>query len=138
MVKLKNFLMMFCLAVLLPCAVLMMNSGTASAMTLADLQGNYRIQATQHNGSKFAGCIITLKMENGELIGTVTKATRRSGLQEGMTFLEDVYVDNGKVHCNCLVDGYPDSYRATRIDVLRGGQVLDFSNGIGGHLLHKI
>ena len=83
--KIKSILTIFCLAVLLPCAVLMMNTGTASAMTLADLQGNYRVQ-DQHNSSEFAGCIITLKMENGELIGIVTKAARRSGLQEGMTF----------------------------------------------------
>lgn len=136
MIKLKSILTMFCLAVLLPCAVLMMNTGTASAMTLADLQGNYRVQ-DQHNSSEFAGCIITLKMENGELIGIVTKATRQSGLQEGMTFLEDVYVDNGEVHCNCLVDGYT-YYRPARIDVMNGGSVLDFSNGVGGHLLHRM
>jgi len=137
MLKMKNALMMFCLAVLLPCVALMVNTGTASAMTLADLQGNYRIQ-DQHGSSKFAGCIVTLKMENGELIGTVAKVTRRSGLQEGMIFLEDTYVDNGQVHCSCLVDGHTDFYKNTRIDILNGGRVLDFSNGSGGHLLHRM
>lgn len=137
MQKMKNGLMMVCLTVLLSCAALMMNTPTASAMTLADLQGDYRVQDSQMV-TIFAGCVITLQFEKGELVGRVKKATRKSELQEGQIFLEDVYVENGKVHCNCLVDGYTDSYRATTIDVINGGKILDFSNGIGGHLLHRM
>ncbi len=73
MQKMKNGLMMFCLTVLLSCAALMMNTPTASAMTLADLQGDYRIMNSHSSASKCNGTVISLSMENGELIGRIKR-----------------------------------------------------------------
>ena len=53
MQKMKNGLMMFCLTVLLSCAALIMNTPTASAMGLADLQGDYRMANCQAKCNDF-------------------------------------------------------------------------------------
>ena len=105
MQKMKNGLMMFCLTVLMSCAALIMNTPTASAMTLQDLQGDYRIVAQGNRVIISAGCIVSFKWENGELIGTATKVTQASGWKVGQIIMQDVYVDNGVVYCQFTPDG---------------------------------
>lgn len=136
MQKMKNGLMMFCLTVLLSCAALMMNTPTASAMTLNDLQGTYRIQPNDF--VSFSACVVDIRLEKGELIGRITKATRRSELEVGTIFMEDFYVQNGQVHCNVLVDGYKD-YRVTaKVDIYNNGAILDVIRDYGSYRLERI
>ena len=101
MQKMKNGLMMFCLTVLLSCAALMMNTPTASAMTLADLQGDYRIiwecSAFRHYGCNNKGCIVSFVMEDGALVG---KQKDVSGKLTGHVYVYNVYVQNGTAHCS--------------------------------------
>ena len=97
MQKMKNGLMMFCLTVLLSCAALMMNTPAASAMSMADLQGDYRV-VENPPGSYVSGSIISLRMENGTLIGRVKQANGKDW-NNGDIFMQNSYVDQGKLHC---------------------------------------
>ncbi len=107
MQKMKNGLMMFCLTVLLSCAALMMNTPAASAMTLADLQGDYRVVENPPGGN-VAGSIISLRMENGNLIGRV-KQSNGGDMRNGDIFMQNVFVDQGEVHCKAFyMAGYLD------------------------------
>ena len=102
MKKMKNVLMMFCLAVLLPCVALIMNTGTANAMTLADLQGTYRVMSSENlnrMGGYPEGTIIEMVYKDDDLVGTVKKKGSRSLFSVGYTAIADVFVSNGKVTC---------------------------------------
>jgi len=102
MQKMKNSLMMFCLTVLLSCAALMMNTPTASAMKLSDLQGDYRIVSSESSNKRTTGSIISIQMENGELIARVKKPSSGVDWNPGDVFMKDTFVDNGKVHFQML------------------------------------
>lgn len=143
MTKMKNGLMMFCLTVLLSCAALMMNTPTASAMTLQDLQGDYRIVAQGNRVLHSAGCIVSFKWENGELIGTATKVTQKSGWKVGQIIMQDVYVDNGVVYCQFTPDGsgYADTMFNYKLQIFNNGKVLkvaDIDDNWVAHELHRL
>ncbi len=134
--------MMFCLTVLLSCAAMMMNTGTASAMTLADLAGDYRIVAKSAN-TDASGCIVSLRWENGELIGTATKVTSRSGWKTGQIFMQNVYVDNGTIYCQCTPDGptYAEYLWDYRLKIFNNGAILKVVNvdrDYAEHELHRL
>lgn len=101
MQRMKSGLMMFCLTVLLSCAALMMNTSTASAMTLMDLQGDYRIVGAPENGTYTTptkGSIVTFANEDGDLIGRITKPSHTSPYSVGDPCLVNIYVDNGVIY----------------------------------------
>ncbi len=106
MQKMKSGLMMFCLTVLLSCAALMMNTGTASAMTLQDLCGDYRIvgetRALKAYYCSQIGCIVSFNMEDGTFIG---KQKDASGKLTGHDYITNVYVHNGTIHCWANIQG---------------------------------
>ena len=103
MQKMKTVLMMFCLTVLLSCAALMMNTPTASAMTLNDLQGDYRVVGGMT--SKTIGCVISLVTENGELVGKVKKVSPSIKWHVGQTVIQNIFVNQGTIYCQSLTDG---------------------------------
>ncbi|MBR1761124.1 MAG: hypothetical protein IJ741_08095 [Schwartzia sp.] len=125
MQKMKNGLMMFCLTVLLSCAALIMNTPTASAMTLADLQGNYRIVSGYALGS--SGTTLSLAMENGELIARVKKPSSGVDWNPGDVFMKDVYVDRGTIYCKALV--MSSSYSDLVMVVSSNGSTLELYHG---------
>lgn len=125
MQKMKNGLMMFCLTVLLSCAVLMMNTPTASAMTLADIHGDYRITDSYPNDA-WKGMIIAYAMEDGELIGRVKKCPSTVDGTIGYIFMKDVYVDNGNVYAQVLQNG--GSYSSFPVKVFSNGATLQVIN----------
>ena len=106
MQKMKNGLMMFCLTVLLSCAALMMNTPTASAMGLADLQGDYRLVKIADwmpgIGCRNKGLIISWVRENGDYLGIVKKTVNEPDCHNkvGDQVITGVYVENGIVHCS--------------------------------------
>ena len=123
MQKMKNGLLMACLTVLLSCAALMMNAPTASAMTLADLQGEYRVLSSQCHAF---GSIISLQIEDGALIGRVKqKSADAEGWVNGGIFMRDVYVENGKIHCRAI-NFYDDLFTDMTVDVESNGAMLYF------------
>ena len=142
MQKMKNGLMMFCLTVLLSCAALMMNTPTASAMTLADLQGDYRIMNSHSSADNCNGTIISLAMENVELIGRIKKPS--SGVanvwKPGDIFMKDVFVQNGNVHFQ-FFNQYGNFYSGTII-IKSNGNILDLRwdeiSAITLHELHRM
>ena len=101
MQKMKSGLMMVCLTVLLSCAALMMNTPTASAMNLMDLQGEYRIVGATDGGTwttPTKGSILTFFNEDGDLIGRITKPSHTSPFSTGDPCLVNMYVDNGTIY----------------------------------------
>lgn len=106
MQKMKNGLMMFCLTVLLSCAVLMMNAPTASAMTMQDLCGDYRItwetRAMRAYHCEQKGNIVSFVMEDGAFIG---KKKEVSGKPTDHNYVTNAYVENGTLHCTLNIQG---------------------------------
>ena len=123
MQKMKTGLMMFCLTVLLSCAALMMGTPTASAMTLADLQGDYRIVRSESAHTETNGSIISIQMENGELIARVKKPSSSVKWNPGDIFMKDTYVDNGKVHFQMLTGA--GFYTSSFMVIHGNGSTLD-------------
>ncbi|MBQ8699940.1 MAG: hypothetical protein IJ521_13250 [Schwartzia sp.] len=127
MQKMKNGLMMFCLTVLLSCTALMMNTPTASAMTLADLQGDYRIVSSESSNKSTTGSVISIQMENGELIARVKKPSSGVDWNPGDVFMKDVYVDRGTIYCKALV--MSSSYSDLVMVVSSNGSTLELYHG---------
>lgn len=136
MQKMKNGLMMFCLTVLLSCAALMMNTPTASAMTLADLQGDYRVVGGTEN---VTGSIVSLRMENGILTGTVKqKSSSATYWVNGGVFMRDVWIENGVIHCQAI-GGNDDVFRDVTLEVYSNGKTLRYVWGAQTmHELHRL
>ncbi len=125
MQKMKNGLMMFCLTVLLSCTALMMNTPTASAMTLNDLQGDYRIVYTKGEDGIF-GTIVSLRMEDGNLIGRVKqKSSGAENWVNGGIFMRNVYVENGKIYCRAI-HRYDDLFFDMEVEIYSNGAKLCF------------
>lgn len=135
MQKMKTGLMMFCLTVLLSCAALMMNTPTASAMTLADLQGDYRVVRTakwlRDQGANNTGLIISWVYEDGEYLGRIKKIPQgvdSNFLNPGDSVISNVYIENGTPHC-ILRYSYGNRRNNCYIKVLDNGgtlQVVDY------------
>lgn len=138
MKKMKTGLMMVCLTVLLSCAALMMNTPTASAMTLQDLVGDYRVVGG--DAGRISGSIVTLKMENGNLIGIVKqKSSGATYWVNGGVFMRDVYVENGVIHCQAI-QGNDDVFSDMVVEVYSNGKTLRYiwnSNWMM-HELHRL
>ncbi len=132
MTKMKNGLMMFCLTVLLSCAALMMNAPTASAMSLADLQGTYRVvefdSLWSGMGYRAKGRVISLKMEDGQLIGRV--AQKDGDWEVGEEMIHHVFVDNGTVNCTVYIGSGKDVECIMRIS--QNGSTIRFDNSGSG------
>ena len=129
MQKMKNGLMMFCLTVLLSCAALMMNTPTASAMNLMDLQGEYRIVGACDNGTYTTptkGSILTFFNEDGDLIGRITKPSHTSPYSIGDACLVNIYVDNGVIYGTWMFEhnGYRETEGQIIIRVYNNGTTL--------------
>ncbi len=144
MQKMKTGLMMFCLTVLLSCAALMMNAPTASAMSLADLQGDYKCTKQGNNtcypqfGKPLERCIITFTYENDEYYGVVTR-TKHDGPAQGKDIIKDGHVENGTVHCWIWASKFPgDGYGTMRVN--SDGTILTFydSNGKFCYEMQKV
>lgn len=103
MKKVFHFFAKFMLCTVLSCVVVLIVSSDAKAMTLEDLQGDYRIIEegdTLHTwGVHSDGSIVTLSYENDDLAGRVKKPSKGCGFVAGDQFLSDVYVDNGTAYC---------------------------------------
>lgn len=90
-----------------------------------------------------AGCIVSFKWENGELIGTATKVTQKSGWKVGQIIMQDVYVDNGVVYCQFTPDGsgYADTMFNYKLQIFNNGKVLkvaDIDDNWVAHELHRL
>ena len=139
MQKMKSVLMMSCLTVLLSCAALMITTPTASAMTLNDLQGKYRIVDGKDGSS---GTIISMTTRNGELVGIIERVSSGAKyLDNGAVFARDFFVDNGTVRCKALQ--YHDSYYDMTVVVRSNGSTLEFYWGDPSsinqwYVLHRI
>ena len=139
MQKMKNGLMMFCLTVLLSCAALMMNTPTASAMTLADLQGTYRIVRGDPCIKETIGSTISLAMENGELVGRVQRPSSNAKYwSSGDIFISDVFVDNGTVNMQ-LDNSYGTLVPGFMKIQSNGGTLKLFKNSLGeGTVIYEL
>ena len=135
MQKMKSGLMMVCLTVLLSCAALMMNMPTASAMSLRDLCGDYRITDAYPAGHS-QGTIISFTIENGEFIGRVKKAASGVAWNPGDIYMKDVYVDNGKMHCQILREDV--WYSACPVNVSSNGATIQVIDTMMNHAIYEL
>ncbi len=81
---------------------LCVSDSKASAMTLADLQGDYRVVGVEGFAAWYSAknSIITFAIENGDLVGRITKKSQSAGLDLNAAVIYNVFVDNGIVHCD--------------------------------------
>ena len=133
MQKMKSGLMMFCLTVLLSCAALMMNTPTASAMTLQDLAGNYRIvRGAGPNTDSARGSIVTFADEYGDMVCRMTKPSQTCQFDIGDVIATNIFIDNGYVHCT--VNTAPYDSHSLFIQVYDNGATLRFVGEKNGRI----
>ena len=125
MEKMVKKILMICMAVLVSCVAFGMSNNMASAMTLNDLQGRYRVVSAADigfSGRDGEGCLIELKIDNGNLVGICQN--KINGFKPGDVMLKDIWVDNGVVHCTT---NYSTSYRWMRsiMNVYNNGASLE-------------
>ena len=92
----KKF-MVFCFALVLSCVAFVFNGNMASAMTLSDLEGTYRIVEADNiwsSGNK--GCLVEISMTDKGLVGIQKNDI---GFDAGAIIICDVWVDEGIIHC---------------------------------------
>jgi len=127
MKKSMFFVKLMCYAAVL-CAVLFTANPNARAMTLSDLQGDYRIVEQsgkqQLNLYHSEGSIINLSMINGDLTGKVKKAAANAAVKNGAIVISSVYVDEGVVHCMYSCSGQFFEQASGIIEIYDGGQTL--------------
>lgn len=91
------------IAAVLGCASLLFAIPAADAMTLGDLQGDYRVveQGEQPGrmGMHNEGTTVRFASENGELVGRVLQPAQASFFKSGNVTISSVCVDGGVIHC---------------------------------------
>ncbi|MBQ7515236.1 MAG: hypothetical protein IJS96_03045 [Schwartzia sp.] len=91
------------MAILLSFATLALNAPTASAMTLADLQGDYRVVDVQGYSTMYGsakGSVIAFSIENEDFIGKIKKKGQTCSSDVGEAVVYNVFIDRGLVNCN--------------------------------------
>lgn len=98
---LRSNLLMFSFMVLVSCVVFVANNGTASAMTLTDLQGTYRIVDTDTLwGNNAKGGLVELQNTSDGLAGIAKNSpSNGNGFKAGNKVIYDVWVDGDVIHC---------------------------------------
>lgn len=95
MKKMKTMLLV-CFAMLMGMMAFSMNAPSASAMTISDLQGMYRVQSGSATGSE-----IRVQLKDGDLVGEIVRLRGINGTfsywEVGSLYFKDGYVENGKV-----------------------------------------
>lgn len=114
----KNHLWTICLAVLFSFAFLLANVPAASATSMSDLQGQYRLVNSPKNGTyttKSRGSIVTFSYEGDDLVGRMTKASPTSTFHNGDIVFTNMYVDNGELHATIVFDEYDQDVVVIRV-----------------------
>ena len=129
----KSFLMI-CMTALLSFAIFLTNDNHASAMSLSDLQGTYRIvdsDTTQLGGQHSKGGVVELKYIDGELVGIGKNSpSNGDGFSAGAKVIYDVWVDAGVIHCKASYSVAIDR-KDSILQVYDNGNTLKVSHKAG-------
>lgn len=102
MVKMGQFLRLFGF-IAAAFALCVFGSSPAQAMTISDLQGDYRIVGQTYTWGANAGSMVfNLHMVDGELVGTIKQLNGSKSFDNvdvGRTIMEGFYVDEGTLYC---------------------------------------
>lgn len=114
----QNHLWKVCMAALFSFVFLLANVPAASAASMSDLQGQYRLVNSPPDGTyttKSRGSIVTFGYEGDDLVGRMTKASPTSTFRDGDVVFTNMYVDNGELHATIIFGDYDQSVVVIRV-----------------------
>ncbi len=129
-------IMMLGMVLLLSCFAVMVNSNTANAMTLKDLQGTYRVVgADTVYGYYLKGGLIEITSTGDSVVGKMKNSVGGDwGLKTGDEVIYDVWVDEGVVHCKANYSYVSKGWDST-ITPYNNGNFLKIVQDENDHIL---
>lgn len=125
MVKMGQFLRLFGF-IAAAFALCVFGSSPAQAMSISDLQGDYRV-VEEHNlfGHAAGSMIFNLHMVDGDLVGTVKQLNGSQYFDVGGKVMEGFYVDEGVLYCQWTTS--PGDTVLSKVNVYNNGAELRVS-----------
>jgi len=125
MVKMGQFLRLFGF-IAAAFALCVFGSSPAQAMTISDLQGDYRgVEQTYTWGANAGSMVFNLHMVDGELVGTVKSRSGAEYFDVGGKVMEGFYVDEGVLYCQWTYS--PGATFLSKVNVYNNGAELKVS-----------
>ena len=126
MIKMGQFLRLFGF-IAAAFALCVFGSSPAQAMTISDLQGDYRVvEQTYTWGANAGSMVFNLHMVDGELVGTIKQLNGSKSFDDvGRTVMEGFYVDEGTLYCQWTY--CPGATFLSKVNVYNNGAELKVS-----------